>query len=260
MSSATLAVVGMGPGSRQGMTSEAVGVLMECECIYAYTVYADLLRPFFPDKKIYSTGMRMEKERCLQALQSAVGGMRTAVVCSGDGGIYGMASLLYEMAAAREEFSQIEIVVVAGVTAATSGAAVLGAPLGHDFAVISLSDLLTPLDDIRKRIRLAAEGDFVLCLYNPSSKKRKDYLKMACEEVLRYRSKDTVCGYVTNIGREGQKARLLSLGELKETQTDMFTTVYIGNSASKNINGKMVTPRGYQWEADYESDSIRGDK
>ena len=140
----------------------------------------------------------------------------------------------------------MELKLIGGLTAATSGAAVLGAPLIHDFAVVSLSDLLTPWEKIEKRVELAAAADFVICLYNPSSKKRKDYLQRACDLVLKHQSPETVCGYVKNIGREGEEGHVLTLRELRDTQVDMFTTVWIGNSQTKNIGGKMVTPRGYR--------------
>lgn len=163
------------------------------------------------------------------------------LVCSGDSGVYGMASLVYELA---EESVQIQ--VISGVTAANSGAACLGAPLSHDFAVISLSDCMTPWELIEKRLLAAAEADLVICLYNPSSRRRAGYLKKACEIVEKAQSPDTVCGYVKNIGRDGQETGVLSLKELAEFEADMFTTVYIGNSRTKVIGGKMVTPRGYQ--------------
>ena len=165
------------------------------------------------------------------------------MVCSGDAGIYGMAGLICEIG---KDYPEIGIEVVPGITAASGGAAVLGAPLMHDFAVISLSDLLTPWELIEKRLDAAAEADFVICLYNPSSKKRSDYLEKACRIIMEHQSPDTVCGYVKNIGREGQTSQLLTLKELAVTKVDMFTTVYIGNSQTKVINGKMVTPRGYR--------------
>ena len=188
--------------------------------------------------------MMQEIARCRLALECAAGGETTAMICSGDAGIYGMASPILELAA---EYG-VEIEVVSGVTAASSGAALLGSPLTCDFAVISLSDLLTPMETIEKRLECAAQGDFCIAIYNPSSKKRADYLKRACEILLRYRSPETVCGIAQNIGRDGENARVITLGELSETQTDMFTTVFIGNSTTKETGGKMVTPRGYKNE------------
>ena len=166
-----------------------------------------------------------------------------SLICSGDPQLYGMAGLAYELS---ESYPDVEIEVVAGVTDAFSGGAVLGSPLTHDFAVISLSDLLTPMEKIQKRLECAAECDLTIVLYNPSSKNRADYLQKACDIVLNHRSGDTVCGYVRNIGRDGQESRVLTLSELRDTAVDMFTTVYIGNSDTKVINGKMVTPRGYK--------------
>lgn len=237
-----LFVVGIGSGEYWNMTIEAEEVLRQCEVIAGYTVYTDLVKRYFPEKEYIVTGMRQEEERCRLAIQAAMQGKETAVVCSGDAGVYGMAGLLLEMAG---KYPSLEIQVVAGVTAALSGAAVLGAPLGHDFAVISLSDLMTPWEKIEKRLQVAAEADFCICLYNPSSRKRRDYLKRACGILLESYSLDTVCGYVKNIGREGSFWQVLSLAELAEVQADMFTTVFIGNSQTKKINGRMVTPRGY---------------
>lgn len=238
-----LYVVGFGCGSREGMTFEAEKAILNSDLIVGYTVYADLMRQYFPEKEYYSTSMRQEKERVYYALSEASKGRTVSVICSGDSSVYGMAGLAYELSA---EFPDVEIESVAGVTAALSGGAILGAPLTHDFAVISLSDLLTPMDKILHRLKCAAEGDFTIALYNPSSKKRADYLKKACEIMLGYKAPDTVCGYVRNIGREGQESCVLTLAELKNTQVDMFTTVFIGNSETKIINGKMVTPRGYR--------------
>ena len=177
------------------------------------------------------------------ALEQAKNGQNVAMVCSGDAGIYGMAGLMYEL---KAEYPEVELKIIPGITAANGGAAVLGAPLMHDFAVISLSDLLTPWEKIEKRLRAAAEADFVICLYNPSSKKRKDYLEKACQILLEFKRADTVCGIVKNIGRDGEAKKILTLEELKQTEVDMFTTVYIGNEQTKNLDGYMVTPRGYR--------------
>lgn len=225
------------------MTQRAVDVLEECDVITGYDVYVDLIRERFRNKNLITTPMKKETERCHIAVQEALKGQTVAMVCSGDAGVYGMAGLMYEVA---QQYDPVEIEVVSGITAACSGASVLGAPLIHDFAVISLSDLLTPWERIEKRIDCAAAADFVICFYNPSSKKRQDYLKRACEIILRHRGQETICGYAKNIGREGECGTVATLSELKETQVDMFTTVFIGNSQTRSINGKMVTPRGYR--------------
>lgn len=238
-----LFVVGFGCGSRDGMTLQAENVIKSCDVITGYTVYTDILRQFFPEKEYISTAMRQEKERVELALKTAADGRNVALVCSGDSEIYGMAALAFEL---LHLYPDVEIEIVAGVTAALSGGAVLGAPLTHDFAVISLSDLLTPWEKIEKRLMCSAMADFTIVLYNPSSKKRADYLAKACDILLEYKSADTVCGYVKNIGRDGETHRILTLGELRNESVDMFTTVFIGNSQTKIISGKMVTPRGYR--------------
>lgn len=237
-----LYVVGIGAGSRDGMTIAAEKAIISSELIVGYTKYVELLREHFPEKKYSSTGMKQERERVEFALKEAAD-KTVSLVCSGDPQLYGMAGLAYELSGS---YPDVEIKVVSGVTAAFSGGAVLGSPLTHDFAVISLSDLLTPAEKIRKRLKCAAECDMVIVLYNPSSKSRADYLQKACDIVLKYRSGDTVCGYVRNIGREGEESRIMTLTELRNTAVDMFTTVYIGSSETKVIGGKMVTPRGYR--------------
>ncbi len=233
--------VGLGPGGKNYMTPRAAEVLEKCDLIVGYTAYIELIKNDFKNSKFYSTPMKKEIDRCLYAVEQAEKGLDVAVVCSGDSGIYGMAGLLYQLCEGRN----VKIEVVSGVTAAVSGAALLGAPIAHDFAVISLSDLLTPYDMIMKRVELCAKADMVIVIYNPSSIKRAEYLKNACDIVLKYRKKDTICGYVKNIGRQGEVSRILSLEKLRDTQVDMFTTVFIGNSTTLDIQGKMVTPRGY---------------
>lgn len=236
-------VIGLGPGRFDEITPRALNALEESDVLTGYHVYIDLIKDKFQDKKILTTPMKKEVDRCHMALKEAVDGNIVSMVCSGDAGVYGMAGLIYEVS---KEYPPVEIEVISGITAASSGAAVLGAPLIHDFAVISLSDLLTPYELIEKRLDAAASSDFVICLYNPSSKKRHDYLMKACDIILKYRGENTVCGIVENIGREGESSKVLSLKELRETSVNMFTTVYIGNSNTKVINGKMVTPRGYK--------------
>ena len=224
------------------ITGRARAALEGCDLIVGYTAYIELVKPDFPEKEVLSTGMRREVDRCRAAVEAALTGKDVAVVCSGDSGVYGMAGLIYEVA---QDYEPIEIEVVPGITAACGGAAVLGAPLTHDFAVISLSDLLTPWEKIEKRLSAAAQADFVICLYNPSSRSRADYLARACDILLRDKDPNTVCGTVRNIGREGEEGKLLTLAQLRDTQVDMFTTVFIGNSQTKVLGGKMVTPRGY---------------
>lgn len=236
-------VVGIGPGEYEKMTIRAANVLKEADVIVGYTVYVELVRPYFPEKEFLTTPMRKEVERCRMAFEEAVKGKTVAMICSGDAGVYGMAGPMLEIG---ENYPQVEVEIVPGVTAATGGAAVLGAPLIHDFCLISLSDLLTPWETIEKRLLLASEADFVICLYNPSSKKRHDYLQRACDCMLRHKSGDTVCGIVSNIGRDGETCRVLPLKELRDTEVDMFTTVFVGNSQTRECNGKMVTPRGYR--------------
>lgn len=236
-------VTGLGPGAADQMTIRARKVLEKCPVIIGYTVYIDLIREEFPDKTFLSTPMRKEADRCRMAFAEAQKGQDVAMVCSGDAGVYGMAGLICEVG---KDYPDVGIEIVPGITAASGGAAVLGAPLMHDFAVISLSDLLTPWEKIERRIRAAAEADFVICIYNPSSKKRADYLKKACEMILEFRRPETVCGLVRNIGRDGETYETLSLERLRDTQVDMFTTVFIGNSNTMELNGRMVTPRGYK--------------
>ena len=236
-------VVGLGPGAGRDLTGRAREALERADLIVGYTAYIALIRADLPDKEMLSTGMRREVDRCRAAVEAAASGKDVAMVCSGDSGIYGMAGLIYEVAQA---YPPIDIEVVPGITAASGAAAVLGAPLTHDFAVVSLSDLLTPWDKIALRLECAAKGDFVLCLYNPASHSRPDHLKRACDILMAAgKSPDTVCGYVRNIGREGEERTVTTLAALRDTQVDMFTTVFIGSSQTKLLSGKMVTPRGY---------------
>ena len=242
-------VVGIGPGKAQFMTAQARQALEEAEVLCGYTVYVELVAPLFPGKETYTTPMTKELDRCRWALQTAASGKTVALVCSGDPGVYGMAAPLLQLA---PDYPDVEVEVVAGVTAALSGAAVLGAPLGHDFCVISLSDLLTPWAVIEKRLQCAARGAFAICLYNPSSRKRADYLQKACDILLASgKAPETVCGWVRNIGREGQEKQLLTLGELRDARLDMFTTVFIGSAGTRNIQGNMVTARGYEAKCEW---------
>ena len=238
-------IIGMGPGKEEMMTGEAIQALDNSDVIIGYTVYVKLLGERFEGKEMLTTPMRQETERCRLCFEEAAKGKQVALICSGDAGIYGLASLMYEMG---KDYPEKELIVIPGITAANSGAAVLGAPLNHDFCVISLSDLLTPWEKIEKRLIAAAEGDFAIAIYNPSSHKRKDYLMRACDILLRVIEEERPCGFVENIGREGTRAVTCTLKELRETQVNMFTTVFIGNSGSELVNGKLITKRGYQLE------------
>ena len=238
----SISVVGLGPGAGADLTGRARDALELADVIIGYTAYIELVKQSFPSKETLSTGMRREVDRCRAAVEQAVAGRRVAVVCSGDSGVYGMAGLIYEVA---QDYPPVDIEVIPGITAACGAAAVLGAPLTHDFAVISLSDLLTPWDKIAQRLSYAARADFVLCLYNPASRHRPDHLKRACDILLEEKAGDTLCGYVRNVGRAGEQAAICTLEQLRSAQVDMFTTVIVGNSQTKRLGDKLVTPRGY---------------
>ncbi len=238
-------VVGIGPGNEENRTVRANRALEQCDTIVGYRVYVDLVRQQYPGKTFLTTGMTQEADRCRLALEEAEKGRQVAVVCSGDSGIYGMAALLFEL---RGEKTQPEIEVVPGLTAACSGGALLGAPLTHDFAVISLSDRLTPWEKIEKRLLAAAEGDFAIVLYNPRSKGRPDHLKRACELLLTLLPPERPCGVARQIGRAEEGMELLTLEQLRDFQADMFCTIFIGNSQTMILGDRLVTPRGYRYE------------
>ncbi|WP_444645493.1 precorrin-3B C(17)-methyltransferase [Caproiciproducens sp. R1] len=235
-------IVGMGPGAEEMMTFQAVRALEESDVIVGYPVYLDLLEKRFQEKELLSTPMTQEAKRCEMCFQEALKGKTVALVSSGDAGVYGLASLMYGIGA---DYPDCELLVIPGVTAANSGAACLGAPLNHDYCVISLSDLLTPWELIEKRLRAAAQGDFCIALYNPSSRRRADYLQKACDILLEQLEESRACGYVENIGREGTRTFVCTLKELRERQVNMFTTVFIGNSQTRLRDGKLITERGY---------------
>lgn len=241
----TIIIAGIGPGGEGSITREVWRELEACDIIIGYTVYTELMKRYFPDKEYLSTPMRREEERCRLVFEQARTGKRVVMVCSGDAGVYGMAGLMISL---LPEYPECGLKILSGVTAATAGAAVLGAPLMHDFAVISLSDLMTPWEKIEKRLRVSAEADLVICLYNPASRRRADYLKRACNILLTVMEANRVCGVVRQISREEERAEVMTLQELREYPADMFTTVYIGNSQARIIDGRMVTPRGYAAE------------
>ncbi len=235
--------VGIGPGDADYLAPMAKQIVLECDVVIGYTEYVKLIVDLTTGKEVISTGMMGEIERCKLAFQKASEGKKVAVISSGDAGIYGMAPLLFEMG---ERYKDIDIEVIPGITAATSAASILGSPLSNDFAIISLSDLLTPWDVIEKRLDATAKGDMVVCLYNPRSKKRSEHLEKACNISMQYKSPKTCCGYVKNALRKGSEYKTCYLEELANQDIDMFTTVIIGNSATKIIKDKLVTTRGYQ--------------
>ena len=236
-------VVGTGPGAVCEITPRAQAAIERCHVVAGYSFYIDLIRELLPGKEIISTGMTGEAERCGAAIRAALDGKNVCVISGGDAGVYGMAGLVLELAAA---YPQLEVEVIPGVTAACSASALLGAPLTHDFAAISLSDRLTDWAVIEKRLHLAAEADFVICLYNPASKARKSHLKRACEMIVQHRSPQTPCGVVHSIGREGESCRIVRLDELAGYEADMFTTIVVGCSGTRVLGGRLVTPRGYK--------------
>ncbi|MBO4901705.1 MAG: precorrin-3B C(17)-methyltransferase [Lachnospiraceae bacterium] len=236
-------VVGIGPGDDRTMTADAKAALQNCDVIAGYKTYIDLIRDRFPGKVFMESGMKQETERCEACLDLAKSGKNVCLICSGDPGIYGMASPMLEIAG-KKGFDNV--VIIPGVTAALSGAALLGAPIGHDFCVISLSDLLTPWEKIEKRLICAAEADLCIVIYNPASKQRPEHLKRACNILTDILGEDRCCGIVRNIGRDGTYSQICSLSELPKQDTDMFTTVFIGNSQTKVSGNRLVTLRGYQ--------------
>ena len=238
-----LFIVGIGPGNYENMTVKADRALSESDTIIGYHVYVELVRGRWPEKEYLTTPMTREAERCQMALDEAKTGKTVALICSGDSGVYGMAGLVLEL---RGEDAGPEVEVIPGLSACISGATILGAPLTHDFAVISLSDRLTEWELIEKRLTKAAEADLSIVLYNPASHGRPDHLKRACEILMKTLPKDRPCAVARNIGREGEERFFMNLKELAEFPADMFCTVFIGNASTKMINGNMVTPRGYR--------------
>ncbi|MBP2021604.1 precorrin-3B C17-methyltransferase [Clostridium punense] len=234
-----LYVVGIGPGGQEHMTLKAVEAIKESNVIVGYSKYMAYIEHLIEGKQVVSTGMKGEEERCRQALQLCKDNT-VAIISTGEAGIYGMAGLILEMAQGEE------IEVVPGVTASSAAASVLGAPLMHDNCNISLSDLLTPYELIKKRIRMAADGDFVISLYNPKSIGRPHYL-MECINIIReYRNENTPVSVVKNALRPGQEIYNFILGNFDDSVVDMMSIVIIGNSSSYYKEGKFLTPRGYK--------------
>jgi len=246
-----LYVVGIGPGGLNHMTFEAREVIEKAEVVVGYKTYLEFIEPLLAGKEVVSSGMMREVERCSQALEIAATGKAVALVSSGDAGIYGMAGLALELAEptgepAASPYPEVEIVIVPGVSAVQAAASVLGAPLMHDFAVISLSDLMTPLDTIRERLKAAAKADFVVALYNPRSKGRVTQIQEAADILIKARGEVVPVGIVRNACRDGEECVVTTLGDMLSHPIDMFAIVIIGNSSTRFAsNGRIVTPRGY---------------
>ncbi|NEU05157.1 MULTISPECIES: precorrin-3B C(17)-methyltransferase [Clostridium] len=233
-----LYVVGIGPGGLEYMTLKAKQVIEDVDIVVGYTKYLEMIKPLLKDKEVFATGMRGEEDRCKKALELAKN-KTVAVISTGDSGIYGMAGLILQL----QENQEVE--VIPGVTASSSAASIIGAPLMHDNCNISLSDLLTPYDLIKKRIKLAAEGDFIISLYNPKSNGRPHYLKEAIETIKEFRGENTPIAVVKHALREGQEVNLYTLGNFTDEKVDMMSIVIIGNTKSFYKGDKFITPRGY---------------
>ncbi len=243
MKTGRLFLVGLGPGGPEHMTFRAREVLRDSEVVVGYKSYIRLVEPFIADKEVITTGMTEEVQRAKTALDLARAGRQVSIICSGDSGIYGMAGLVGEIL--REQGDSLDIEVVPGVPALVASAAVLGAPVTGDFASISLSDYLVPWQEIELRLKMAAQADYVIIIYNPKSRRRQRHIVEAREVILRYRPPTTPVGIVRNACRKGQEMIITDLQHLLDHEIDMNTTIIIGNSSTFTFNGWMVTPRGY---------------
>ncbi|EAE2394442.1 precorrin-3B C(17)-methyltransferase [Listeria monocytogenes] len=236
-------VIGIGPGDKRLMTGEALQAIGDAEVIVGYVTYIKLIKELIKDKEVVKTGMRREIDRCQEAVDIALTGKKVAVVSSGDAGIYGMAGLVLELA--EKSNPDLEVKVIPGITASIGAAAVLGAPIMHDFCHISLSDLMTPWEVIEKRLTHAAMADFVVCFYNPRSKGRANHLANAFQKMMEYKSEDTVVGIVKDVGRKEERKIITTMRDIDYELVDMTTMVIVGNKETYVKNGKMITPRGY---------------
>lgn len=241
-------VVGIGPGKKGDMTFRAYEAMEKSDVIVGYKTYTDLVKEYYPNKEIVSSSMMKEVDRCTDVLKMAKDGKNVALISSGDAGIYGMAGIMYEVAG---EDDDIEIEVIAGITATNAAAAIVGAPIMHDYVTISLSNLLTDWELIKKRLELAAKGDFIVSLYNPKSRGRTEQIVKAQQIMLKYKSKDTPVAIVRNAGRENEEYEITTLENMLDFEINMLTIVLIGNSNTFVKNGKMITPRGYQRKYEY---------
>ena len=241
-----LTVVGIGPGSLNDMTPRAFNSIRNADVVVGYNAYITLIKSLIEDKEVIGTAMLQEIDRCKMAVEKAISGQKVVVVSSGDPGIYGMAGLVLELVMQLPKEKQPKVEVVPGISAVSASAAILGAPLMHDFAVISLSDLLTPWDLIKKRAELVAQGDFVVALYNPKSKKRVTQIEEIREIMLKFKDPQTPVGIVNNATREKEYAIISNLKDFTKETIDMFSLVIIGNSNTYVEDGKIITPRGYK--------------
>ena len=241
-------VVGIGPGKKADMTFKAYEKMKNSDIIVGYKTYTDLIKEYFPNTEIRSSSMMKEVDRCLEVLDLAKAGKNVALISSGDAGIYGMAGIMYEII---NENDNIEVEVIAGVTATNAAAAIVGAPIMHDYVTISLSNLLTDWELIKKRLELSAQGDFIVSLYNPKSKGRTTQIVKAQQIMLKYKSKDTPVAIVRNAGRENEEYEITTLENMLDFEINMLTIVLIGNSNTYVKNGKMITPRGYEKKYEY---------
>ena len=241
-------IVGIGPGKKPDMTFKAYEAMENSDIIVGYKTYTDLVKKYFPNTEIRSSSMMKEVDRCIEVLELAKAGKNVALISSGDAGVYGMAGIMYEVIG---ENNDVEVEVIAGVTATNAAAAIVGAPIMHDYVTISLSNLLTDWELIKRRLELAAQGDFIVSLYNPKSRGRTTQIAEAQQIMLKYKSKDTPVAIVRNAGRENEEYEITTLENMLDFEINMLTIVLIGNSNTYVKNGKMITPRGYEKKYEY---------
>jgi len=246
MSNGKIYVVGIGPGKKENMTFRAYEAMENSDIIVGYKTYVDLVKEYYPGKEMKSSAMTKEVDRCTEVLELARQGKTVSLISSGDAGVYGMAGIMLEIAD-----EDMEVEVIPGITATNAAAAITGAPIMHDYATISLSDLLTDWELIKKRLELAAQGDFVVSIYNPKSRGRVTQIEEAREIMMKYKPKSTPVAIVRNAGREDEKYILTTLDEMLNHKIDMLTIVLIGNLNTFVKNGKIITPRGYEGKYDY---------
>ena len=241
-------IVGIGPGKKPDMTFKAYKAMKNSDIIVGYKTYTDLVKEYFPNIEIKSSSMMKEVDRCIEVLKLAKDGKNVALISSGDAGVYGMAGIMYEVIGENDD---VEVEVIAGVTATNAAAAIVGAPIMHDYVTISLSNLLTDWELIKRRLELAAQGDFIVSLYNPKSRGRTTQIAEAQQIMLKYKSKDTPVAIVRNAGRENEEYEITTLENMLDFEINMLTIVLIGNSNTYVKNGKMITPRGYEKKYEY---------